>query len=229
MKGGSGTSMGQPMGGDDESKVRPLVTVTARAVGPKCPFASNTEVISFALLPGGCVWLQGSSGRGKTTLAMSMAGLLSRKTMKDRLVVDIQCDWDPTIVASERCGVLFQQTALLDELTVAGNLAVALHAVGDDDANTNTGGRHHHHQSRDRRIKQLLEAVGLDYDRDAGKRPTELSGGMARRAGSALQLGQRKHVIVWDEPFTGLDYDAVRSVAKELVHVCGAPRTRLWC
>jgi len=51
------------------------------------------------------------------------------------------------------------------------------------------------------------------------KRPTELSGGMGRRASLALQLAQHKHVIVLDEPFAGLDYEAAMSVAKELVHV----------
>jgi ABC-type transporter Mla maintaining outer membrane lipid asymmetry permease subunit MlaE len=69
------------------------------------------------------------------------------------------------------------------------------------------------------KLKQLLDAVGLDYDRDAGKRPTELSGGMGRRASLALQLAQHKRVIVLDEPFTGLDYEAAMSVAKELVQL----------
>jgi len=57
----------------------------------------------------------------------------------------------------------------------------------------------------------------LDYDRDASKRPTQLSGGMGRRVCLALQLAQHKRVIVLDEPFTGLDYDAAVSVAQQLV------------
>ena len=44
-------------------------------------------------------------------------------------------------------------------------------------------------------IKRLVEAVGLNYARDASKRPSELSGGMARRASLALQLAQRKRVV----------------------------------
>mmetsp|Transcript_33855 Transcript_33855/g.104829 ORF Transcript_33855/g.104829 Transcript_33855/m.104829 type:complete len:491 (+) Transcript_33855:520-1992(+) len=46
--------------------------------------------------------------------------------------------------------------------------------------------------------------------------PQELSGGMARRASLALQLAQRKRVVVLDEPFTGLDEAAARAVAAEL-------------
>ena len=109
------------------------------------------------------------------------------------------------------CCFLFQQTTLLDDLTVAGNLCVALQAY-QHCAFTS-------YVERDLKIKQLLDSVGLDYARDANKRPTELSGGMARRASLALQLAQKKHVIVLDEPFTGLDYDAAMSVAKELVHI----------
>ena len=54
---------------------------------------------------------------------------------------------------------------------------------------------------------------------DANKRPSQLSGGMGRRASLALQLAQRKRVIVLDEPFTGLDYESAKAVAKELVHL----------
>ena len=184
----------------------PLVSVEARPLGPKCPFGS---AVQFDLQPGGCVWLQGPSGRGKTTLAMYLAGLLQSKTLQ-KLQMDISVEWDPSIALSERAGVLFQQTTLLDELTVAGNLAVGLHQ--HDRFVTTTP------QQRDLRIKQLLDTVGLAPG-DAAKRPTELSGGMGRRACLALQLSQRKHVIVLDEPFTGLDHEAALSVAKELVHL----------
>ena len=138
---------------------------------------------------------------------MYLAGLRQPSTMQ-KLQMEVQADWKPDIVESERCGVLFQQTTLLDELTVAGNLALALQKE-----------RFASNKERDFRIKQLMDTVGLDYARDASKRPTELSGGMGRRASLALQLAQRKHVIVLDEPFTGLDYDTGVSVAKELVHL----------
>jgi ABC-type nitrate/sulfonate/bicarbonate transport system ATPase subunit len=124
--------------------------------------------------------------------------------------MEISVEWDDAVDVSERCGVLFQQSVLLDELTVTGNLALGLK-------------QHHDHigkdLERDRHIKRLLDTVGLDYERDGNKKPTELSGGMARRAALALQLSQRKHMIVIDEPFTGLDEETAISVAKELVHL----------
>lgn len=197
---------------------RPLVRLSATPRGPRCPFG---DAVEFALQPGGCVSLQGASGRGKTTIATVLAGInhgsaatatttTRQHVLLSKLQIDIQCEWDPSIPPQERCGVLFQQTTLLDDLTVAGNLAVALKLHHDRFATA---------QERDRKIKHLLDAVGLDYDRDASKRPTELSGGMGRRACLALQLAQKKRVVVLDEPFTGLDYDAACGVAKELVRL----------
>ena len=70
--------------------------------------------------------------------------------------------------------------------------------------------------SVEREAKRLVEAVGLSWARDGRKMPQELSGGMARRASLALQLAQRKRVVVLDEPFTGLDESSARAVAAEL-------------
>jgi len=82
-------------------------------------------------------------------------------------------------------------------------------------------GRRRRAESRWRRasVQGLLEAVGVDYLRDGPKRPSELSGGMARRASLALQLAQHKHVIVLDEPFAGLDRATGVGVARELENI----------
>jgi ABC-type transporter Mla maintaining outer membrane lipid asymmetry permease subunit MlaE/ABC-type uncharacterized transport system YnjBCD ATPase subunit len=145
-----------------------------------------------------------------------MAGLLSDSHLRHRLDIDIQkCEWDPSLDPGERCGVLFQQTTLLDALTVAGNVCVALEACST--RRHKKGTVHGSREELNRTIKDIIEMVGLDYARDGPKRVSQLSGGMARRASLALQLAQRKHVIVLDEPFTGLDRDAAVSVAKELV------------
>lgn len=206
-------SIQQAMTEHDE---RPIVQFRAVPCGPKCPF---DQAVEFSLSPGGCVSLVGNSGMGKTTLGTVLSGLPGNDSVLRKLDIQIEsCDWDPRIPTVERCGVLFQQTTLLDELTVAGNLAIALQLHEDKFANS---------RERNLKIKQLLDAVGLDYDRDAGKRPTELSGGMGRRASLALQLAQHKRVIVLDEPFTGLDYETAISVAKELVHLRQTQNTAL--
>jgi len=195
--------------------IKPIVTLRATPIGPKCPFSKATE---FSIYPGGCVSLVGNSGMGKTTLGSVLSGLPGHDKVLKTLQIKVECTWDPSIPHIERCGVLFQQTTLIDELTIAGNISIALKLHKDKFANQ---------KEQNLKIKQLLDAVGLDYDRDANKKPTELSGGMGRRASLALQLAQHKRVIVLDEPFTGLDYDAAISVAKELVHLRLVQKTAL--
>ena len=203
------------MDASSSSLDEPLVVCRARRLGPHCPFG-NASDIEFALRPGGCVCLTGASGRGKTTLAMAVAGLLPRRLQKHvlprRLHLQVDCEWNPALPTSERAGVLLQQTTLVDELTVAANLALALqqrryqqHQMSNNDMDQNA------------EIARLLTLVGLSPTRDGPKRPHQLSGGMARRASLALQLAQHKHVVVLDEPFTGLDEDAAESVAAALV------------
>lgn len=131
--------------------------------------------------------------------------------LRRTLGIDIEeCTWDESIPEGERVGMLFQQTTLLDSLTVAGNVCVALENCP---SKRNVLWSEAKTQST---IKRLLETVGLDYLRDGSKRPSELSGGMARRASLALQIAQDKRVIVLDEPFAGLDLTTAVGVAKEL-------------
>lgn len=199
-------------------KRKALVTLQARPTGGGAPFGTPVE---FSLHPGSCVELRGPSGRGKTTIATCLTGIHNvshQKSLLRKLQLEVECDWDANIPIRERCGVLFQQTTLLDELTVAGNLAVAL-KLHEDVFSTP--------EARDARIKQLLDTVGLNYGTDAHKLPSELSGGMGRRVCLALQLAQHKRVIVLDEPFTGLDTASAVGVAKELVRMRKTQQTAL--
>ena len=130
----------------------------ARCVDPsKCPFRDDGEV-KFQLARGEVVWLQGPSGVGKTTLAAEVAGLGSAR----RLGIHVTVEWDASIDKRERVGALFQQTTLVDALSVGGNVANALAACGVHSVEE---------------PKRLVEAVGLDWARDGRKMPQELSGG----------------------------------------------------
>uniref|UniRef100_A0A7S0YCL7 ABC transporter domain-containing protein n=1 Tax=Pseudo-nitzschia delicatissima TaxID=44447 RepID=A0A7S0YCL7_9STRA len=188
-----------------------LVALRARPIGDKAPFGESIEI---SLKAGSCVELRGPSGRGKSTIANVLTGIHDashQRSLLQTLQLQVVCDWNQDIPVRERCGVLFQQTTLLDELTVAGNLAVALKLHEEEIFGTP--------EARDARIKELLDTVGLNYGKDAHKLPSQLSGGMGRRVCLALQLAQRKRVIVLDEPFTGLDTESAISVARELVRL----------
>lgn len=201
---------------------RPILEFRARNVNANtCPFTNET--VSFTLHPSSCLHLSGQSGAGKTTISNYIARILppqrGKTMLRNTLGIDIElCQWDDRIPERERVGMLFQQTTLLDSLTVAGNVCVALEncpTTSKDDINN---GAKNLQQTR-ATIKRLLETVGLDYLRDGHKRPSQLSGGMARRASLALQLAQHKHVIVLDEPFAGLDFATAVGVAKELERI----------
>ena len=215
----NGTAASEEADGDT------ILEFEARNVDPtKCPFTN--DVVSFALRRSSCVHLAGMSGAGKSTLSSYIAGLLpprrGRAALRNTLGIEItKCAWDPSIPVGERVGMLFQQTTLLDSLTVAGNVLVALENCPSAARNKNAdaGGKEGRRDEARRSraaVKGLLEAVGLDYLRDGLKRPSELSGGMARRASLALQLAQHKHVIILDEPFAGLDHATGAGVAREL-------------
>ena len=97
-----------------------------RADADKCPFAND---VAFALSRGDVVWLQGPSGVGKTTVAGEVAGLGGASVTR-RLGFAVEVTWDAAVPPRERCGAMFQQTTLIDALSVGGNVAHALAARG---------------------------------------------------------------------------------------------------
>ncbi|MHB1287044.1 MAG: ABC transporter ATP-binding protein [Leptospirales bacterium] len=144
----------------------------------------------------------GDSGSGKSTLLKGVLGILrpqeGRIEVNGSSVGDL--DEDDLLLYRQRIGMVFQEGALFDSLTVGENIGFWLWEHTDwSDA-----------QIEDR-VRTLLRFVGLEDAID--RRPDELSGGMKRRVAIARSMApQDPLVMLYDEPTTGLDPFTSRSI-----------------
>ena len=152
------------------------------------------ENVNLTVPRGKVVALMGTSGGGKTTVLRLIGRLLapiSGQVMFDG--VDLATlDMDALYAVRRRMGMLFQFGALFTDLSVFDNVAFPL--------------REHTNLS-DAMVRDLvlmkLNAVGLRGARDL--LPSQVSGGMARRVALARAIALDPDLIMYDEPFAGLD------------------------
>lgn len=154
---------------------------------PKGPFVA-LENINLKIHKGEFVSLIGHSGCGKSTVLNIVAGLL--QATRGGCVLD---GHEVNSPGPERA-VVFQNHALMPWLTVYENVALAVQQVF---RKTMT------RQQRRDWILHNLELVNMAHA--AGKRPGEISGGMAQRVGIARALAMKPSVLLMDEPFGALD------------------------
>jgi phospholipid/cholesterol/gamma-HCH transport system ATP-binding protein len=143
---------------------------------------------------GKVVAVMGGSGSGKTTILRLIGGQLQAQTGSihvDGQMVDAR-DTEAMYALRRKMGMLFQHGALFTDLTVFENVAFPLRE---------------HTSLPEELIRDLvlmkLHAVGL---RNAAQlKPSEISGGMARRVALARAMALDPQLIMYDEPFAGLD------------------------
>ena len=152
------------------------------------------DKVSFSVPRGKVVALMGASGGGKTTVLRLIGG--QRTASHGRVLFDGHdvgsMGRDALHAARRRMGMLFQFGALFTDLSVFDNVAFPL--------------REHTHLNealiRDI-VLMKLNAVGLRGARDL--MPAEVSGGMARRVALARAIVLDPELVMYDEPFAGLD------------------------
>src|SRR5215211_7956112 len=158
--------------------------------------------LSFKVMRGETKIILGGSGGGKSTIIKLVLGLL--KPDEGRILVDGEDITDYTeaqmMSVRRKMGMVFQEGALFDSLSVYDNVAYRLHeqAVPEEEV--------------EQEVRRMLRFVNLE---DAiEKMPSELSGGMRRRVGIARALVGNPKIIMFDEPTAGLDPPTARTICE---------------
>ncbi|MBL4721859.1 MAG: ABC transporter ATP-binding protein [Alphaproteobacteria bacterium] len=164
-----------------------------RVTGLRTQFGAQVihDGLSFSVRRGEVMGIVGGSGTGKSVLLRTILGLNTPRM--GEIEVLGQNTRTITNALKRRCGVLFQDGALFSSLTVAENIQAPM--------------REHLKMPQylmDELAALKIAMVGLPPD--AGpKFPSELSGGMRKRAGLARALAMDPDIIFLDEPTAGLD------------------------
>lgn len=151
--------------------------------------------LSLKVEKGEVLFILGTSGTGKSVLLKLLVGLL--KATSGSIFIDTQ---DVTHISEEeflpirrKCGMVFQQPALFDSLSIFENVAFGLR-------------KHHPDMPEDKvaaRVKECLSLVQLSDIEN--KLPQQISYGMQKRASLARTVAVGPEILLFDEPTTGLD------------------------
>jgi len=162
--------------------------------------------VSFSVRTGQMLMLLGASGTGKSVVLKLILGLLK----PDSGVIHVNGQRTDTMTEAEMMevrgdiGMLFQENALFDSLSVAENVGYQLYEETDMPAD----------QVR-RRVEDVLSFIGLEEHID--RMPSELSGGQRRRVAIARAMAARPHLLLFDDPTSGLDPITAKTVDNEII------------
>ncbi len=175
---------------DNKSKAVIEVTDLVKRFGER----TVLKGVNVQVHPGETMVIMGGSGCGKSTLLRHMIGSIQPDEGKVEIFgQDIaELSDDDLNRTKKRFGILFQSGALFNSLTVGQNVSLPLKEHTDLDADT-----------IEIIVRIKLELVGLRYAVDL--MPSEISGGMKKRAGLARAIALDPEILFYDEPSAGLD------------------------
>jgi phospholipid/cholesterol/gamma-HCH transport system ATP-binding protein len=158
--------------------------------------------IDFTVRRGETKVVLGGSGGGKSTIIKLILGLL--KPDAGQILIDGEdvTDYDEAemMTVRRKIGMVFQEGALFDSLSVYENVAYRMHEEGVPEDQV------------EHEVTRMLRFVDLEDAID--KMPNELSGGMRRRVGIARALIGNPSIVLFDEPTAGLDPPTARTICE---------------
>jgi phospholipid/cholesterol/gamma-HCH transport system ATP-binding protein len=177
----------------------------SKSFGPK----EVLRDINLQLKRGENVVVLGKSGQGKSVTIQCIVGLLTPDMGAVKVFGDdvAQMDGEQLKELRTKVGFLFQSGALYDSMTVRENLEFPLTRIlriADQD-------------ELNKRVEEALDGVGLLDAID--KLPSDLSGGMRKRAGLARTMIVRPEIMLYDEPTTGLDPITSREISELILNM----------
>jgi phospholipid/cholesterol/gamma-HCH transport system ATP-binding protein len=162
--------------------------------------------ISFTLISGHTKIILGASGAGKSLTLKIIIGLLKADggaVWVNGERVD-QLDEEDLMAVRADVGMVFQEGALFDSLTVRENVGYRLYEETDLPLDR-----------IDQRVAEVLGFIGLGEFID--RMPSELSGGQRRRVAIARAMASKPRILLYDEPTTGLDPITATTVDDEII------------
>lgn len=174
-----------------------------------CKIFDDTLVlrnVSFTVPHGKMTILVGASGSGKSVLLKMILGLLRPDCGIVRVNGERIDDLSEARLMRVRddIGMLFQESALFDSLTVAENVGYKLDEETDMPVAEVRA-----------RVSEVLGFVGLGEFID--RMPSELSGGQRRRVAIARAMAARPHLLLFDEPTSGLDPITAKTIDAQIL------------
>jgi phospholipid/cholesterol/gamma-HCH transport system ATP-binding protein len=170
--------------------------------------------VNIRIENGASVAIIGRSGGGKSVLLKHLIGLMQPDS--GEVLIDgeniVGMDERQLLRVRRNFGMVFQNAALFDSMTVAENVAFGL--------------RRHEHLTEAEIAKKVCFALEVvDLPGIQNKQPAELSGGMKKRVGLARAIVYEPQIVLYDEPTTGLDpvvsdsIDELMMAVRDRLHV----------
>ncbi len=189
----------------DNDEVVVEITHVAKSFGSK----EVLKDINLQLKKGENVVVLGKSGQGKSVTIQCIVGMLTPDKGTVKVLGNDVAQMDEVQLKELRVkiGFLFQSGALYDSMTVRENMEFPLTRIKKmtDQAEI------------DKLVEEALDGVGLKDAID--KMPSDLSGGMRKRAGLARTLIMQPEIMLYDEPTTGLDPITSREISELILRM----------